>query len=262
MKFVIGVDLEGAACVVGSPGGSLNDSRNLAFAKLQATREADATARALFDAGATQVIVWDNHDGSLNLDYDRLDPRCDIALGVGFPHRWPGLDETFAGVVFIGYHAMDNTPDAVIAHTFSSAGYQWMKVNGVEVGELAIDAAIAGAAGVPLIFCAGDDKAVAEAARFFPDIETVATKTAYGWNAAVSRHPERAVRDIYDGVRRACTRLPDFQPFTFAGEPPLRFEIRYKRLEQVEAACRPPGHGRRVDAYTVTWELADLRDRF
>ncbi len=26
----------------------------------------------LFDAGADQVIVWDNHNGSLNLSYDLL----------------------------------------------------------------------------------------------------------------------------------------------------------------------------------------------
>ena len=42
MKFIVAVDCEGVACGVGSPGASLNESRNLEFAKLQATREADA----------------------------------------------------------------------------------------------------------------------------------------------------------------------------------------------------------------------------
>ena len=141
---------------------SINSSRDLEFAKLQATREADAAARGLFEAGATQVIVWDNHNGSLNLHYDDLDRRCDIALGVGFEHRFPGLDDTFSGVVLVGYHAMDNTEDAVIAHSFSSASYQYMKVNGQEVGEMAIDAAMAGAHGVLIICVASDDKGVAE----------------------------------------------------------------------------------------------------
>ena len=44
IKFAIGVDCEGVACAVGSPGASLNSSRNLEFAQLQATREADAAA--------------------------------------------------------------------------------------------------------------------------------------------------------------------------------------------------------------------------
>ena len=44
MKLMIGVDCEGPACVVGAPSGALGKSRNLEFAKLQATREADAAA--------------------------------------------------------------------------------------------------------------------------------------------------------------------------------------------------------------------------
>lgn len=260
MKFIIGVDCEGPACVVGAPGGTLTDSKNFAFARLQATREADAAARGLFAAGATQVIVWDNHGGSLNLDYDLLDERADIALGVGFPHRWPGMDDTFAGVLFIGYHAMDNTADAAIAHTFSSTAYQWMKINGQEVGEMAIDAAVAGLRGVPPIFCAGDDKCVAEARGFFPGIETVTTKTALGWNAAVSKHPRRACAEIFDGVQRAMARLADFTPFAFTA--PLSYDIRYKRIENAEAAARGFKAGQRLDPYTVRWELESITERF
>ena len=260
MKFYIAVDCEGPACVVGAPGTMLNDTRNIGFARLQATREADAAARACFDAGATQVVVWDNHSSSLNLDYDLLDERCDIALGVGFPRRWTGMDESFDGVLFVGYHAMDSTEDAVIAHTYSSAAYQCVKVNGEPVGELAIDAAVAGALGVPPLFCASDDKGTAEARRFFPGVETVTTKTAYGWNAAVSKHPRRAVKEIYDGVRHAVERRGEMKPFTFPS--PLDYEVRFKRIEAAESASRGTGTGTRVDAYTVRWTLGDIRDRY
>lgn len=260
MKFVVAVDCEGVACAVGSPGGSINESRDLEFAKLQATREADAAARALFDAGAQQVIVWDNHNGSLNLHYDLLDVRCDIALGVDFAHRFPGLDSSFAGVLLVGYHAMDNTVDAVIAHSFSSASYQWMKVNGQEVGEMAIDAAVAGERGVPVVFVASDDKGTAEARRFFPGVTTVTTKHALGWNAAISKHPKRVVDEIYDGVSQAVLRLADARPFTFAA--PMTFEIRFKRLEAAQAASRSAAGWARVDPYTVQRQLASIQDYF
>ena len=253
MKFVVAVDCEGVACAVGSPGASINSSRDLEFAKMQATREADAAARGLFEAGATQVIVWDNHNGSLNLHYDDLDRRCDIALGVGFEHRFPGLDETFSGVVLVGYHAMDNTEDAVIAHSFSSASYQFMKVNGQEVGEMAIDAAVSGAHGVPIICVASDDKGVAESLSFFPGIETVTTKHALGWNAAVSKHPSRVVDEIFSAAQKAAGRAGEFSPFRFT--EPLTFEIRFKRLEAAQAASRGLKRGQRVDPYTVRWEL-------
>ncbi|MEE3259507.1 MAG: M55 family metallopeptidase [Candidatus Latescibacterota bacterium] len=260
MKFIVAVDCEGVACAVGSPGASLNESRDLEFAKLQATREADACAKGFFDAGAEQVIVWDNHNGSLNLDYDLLDERCDIALGVGFAHRFPGLDPSFTGVAFIGYHAMDNTVDAVMCHTFSSATYQYMKVNGTEVGEMGIDAAVAGSFDVPVVFVASDDKGTVEAGRFCQNVETVTTKDALGWNAAISKHPQRASAEIRAGARAAAERLDDFAPFRFTA--PLTLEIRYKRIETAQAASRGLKAGERVDPYTVRWDLDSLADYF
>lgn len=258
MKFVIAVDCEGLACVVGTPGGTLNESRNYAFACAEAVREANAAARALFDSGAERVIVWDNHDGSLNMDYATLDERVDIALGVGFPHRFPGMDETFAGVLLIGYHAKDNTEDAVIAHTFSSRAYQWIKVNGVEIGEISLDAAVAGALGAPVIFVASDDKGVAEAKRLLPWAETVVTKQALGWNAAISKHPKRVEREIYDAARRAVERLPEMKPFKLSS--PVHVQIRYKRLEDAERATRGATLWRRIDAYTVEATFERITD--
>ena len=259
MKFLIGVDLEGLACVVGSGGGSLNSSPNFEFAKLQGAREADAAARGLFDGGATQVIVWDNHGGSLNLNYDLIDKRCDILLGTNFK-RVPVLDESFAGIGFVGYHAMDNTPEAVIAHTFSSANFQWIKLNGKEVGEMAIDAAIAGSMGVPAVFCASDDKGVAEAKRFFPGIEAVATKQSLSWNGALSKHPVRACEEIYAGAKRAAQRVKEIKPFQMPG--PYTLEIRHKRIENADALVRNTGGWERVDAYTVKKTIQSLRDYF
>ena len=46
MKFYIAVDCEGPACVVGEPGKGLGSGENYRFACLQATREANAAARA------------------------------------------------------------------------------------------------------------------------------------------------------------------------------------------------------------------------
>jgi len=260
MKFVVAVDCEGVACGVGSPGASLNSSRNLEFAKLQATREADAAVRGLFEAGAEQVIVWDNHNGSLNLNYDLLDERCDIALGVGFEHRFPGMDESFDGVAFVGYHAMDNTIDGVMCHTFSSATYQWIKINGREVGEMAIDGGMAGELGVPVIFTSSDDKGTAEAERFFPGIETVTTKQAMGWNGAVSKHPKRAIAEIYETIQEAAARRKDIEPFTF--ESPLEMEVRYKRLESAQSASRGYNRAERIDAYTVRRTLQSIQDYY
>ena len=258
MKFVVSVDAEGPACVVGAPGGTLNDSKNLHFALHQATREANAAARALFDVGATQVIVVDAHGGGVNLHYDELDKRCDIVLGSGYKGRLPGMTAEFAGLLLVGYHAMDNTSDGVIAHTFSSTTYQYVKINGREVGEMAVDAAYAGLLDVPLIFVASDDKGVAEAREFFPGVETVITKIALGWTSALSKHPLRAADEIYEATKRAVARRKAMKPFSF--ENPLTVEMRYKRIEPAEQKSRAFAGWERVDAYTVRKIGATIRD--
>lgn len=256
MKFMIAVDCDGPACVVGDPGKALSFSRDMPFAREQATRETDAAARALFDAGAERVVVWDNHGTGSNLVFDRLDRRCEVMLGTGFGRRFPGLDETFAGVLMVGYHAMEGTRNAVLAHTYSPHAFRSIRVNGVTVGEIALDASVAGALGVPLLFLASDDHGCDEALRFMPWAQTVATKLGLGRNCAHSKHPAVAEADIYRGVRRALDRLTDMKPFTF--DRPARVEIRFKKpVQALKARLRRPGW-RLAGPHTIRTTLSSM----
>lgn len=239
MKFMIAVDCEGCACVVGEPGVSLSCSANMAFARGQATREANAAARALFDAGAGQVVIWDNHGDGANLHFEQLDSRCEVVLGSGFSRRFPALDESYTGVLMIGYHAMAGAA-GVLAHSYSSSAYRAIRVNGVEVGEMALDAAVAGELGVPLIFLSSDDQGCAEARCFMPWVETVTTKQALGHNRAFGKHPDTVVADILAGVDRAVKTLKVKKPFTFA--EPVDIELEYKGfMPFLKARLKRPG---------------------
>ena len=53
---------------------------------------------------------------------------------------------------------MAGTPGAILEHTMSSASVQNYWINGMKVGELAIDAGIVGDRGKPVIMVSGDDK--------------------------------------------------------------------------------------------------------
>lgn len=253
---MIGVDCDGPACVVGQPGRALTFSGDFAFARGQATREADAAARGLFDAGAAEVTIWDNHGSGANLQFDRLDPRCRIVLGSGFPRRWPGLDADFAGVLMIGYHAMEGAEGAVLAHTYSPPAYRRITINGDAVGEIALDAAVAGALGVPVLLVASDDFGCREARRFLPKIETVETKRGLGRNAASSRHPTDAADAVYCAARRAAGRLAEFE--TFRPAEPVELAIHFKRPWQaLKARLARPGW-RLTGPMTLRRRPADL----
>ena len=229
MKFLIGVDLEGVACAYAPCGESIEKSFNIEFVRKQATREADAAARALFDMGATEVVVWDNHGRGCSLDYDNLDERCLIAIGSDGKTRYPVLDDSFAGVLLIGYHAKASEGEAVIAHTFSSKDYQWVKINGEEFGEIGIDAAIAGNKGVPVIFVSGDDKTIKETNEFLPWAKTTETKKSLAFTRTISKHPKAVVKEIYENVKLAVKDIDKMQCFTV--NEPVMAEIRYRRAD-------------------------------
>jgi len=250
MKFMVAVDCDGPACVVGEPGRALSDSRDMVFAREQATRETDAAARGLFDAGAEKVVIWDNHGMGSNLAFDQIDRRCDILLGAGFGRRFPLLDESYSGVLMIGYHAMEGTPNGVLAHTYSPYAYKKILANGQAVGEIELDAAVAGELGVPVLFVSSDDKGCAEARKFMPWVDTVETKIGFGRTCALSKHPAVAEEEIYRKVRQVVAKRKLMKCFAF--KKPTEIEIVFKsRLKLLKARLRRTG-----------WKLGSSRSIF
>lgn len=257
-KYYIAVDCEGVACGV-----RLDEAESLRFARGQATREAAAAARALFDAGADEVVVWDAHGSGVNLDYEALDPRCRILLGAGHRGRFVGIDETWTAVLFIGYHAMEGTRNAVLSHTMSSTTYQSFAVNGSPVGEVAIDAAYAGAHGVPVLFLAADDKCVREARALLGDVSAVETKKSLSRTSAVSLHPAAACDAIYAAVLRAAKEGPRVGPVDFGS--PVTVAIRFQRTDQAASAPLADRDGKPFafrDAFTREGVLNSVTDLF
>lgn len=255
--YFIAVDLEGVALAVGSGPEAMGRGENYRTACRQAVREVNAAARALFDGGAGRVVVWDNHGPSCNLDYEAVDPRCELLVGAGPAHRFCLLEEGFDGVLLIGYHAMDGAPDAVLAHSFSSRSYQGMWIGDRRVGEMAIDGALAGEHGVPVILVVSDQAGCAEAEAFFGPIPTVATKRALGWNMALCRHPDWVDQQVYQAARQAMA-APRPAPLAFPA--PMIFTRRYKRINELEADLQDGWE--RVDAYTLRRTVASLTELY
>ena len=248
MRFIIAVDLEGVAGVVGLPGKGLtkeNCPEEYDLARREAVRAINAAARALFEGGAVRVVVWDNHANGVNLPPEMIDGRCEILRGA-MPERFCGAEE-FDGALFIGYHAMAGTGDGVLNHTFSSATIQYIRVNGVDVGEIAVDAHYAGLKGVPVIFIESDAAGVREAARVLPWARAVVTKEGTGRNGALCLHPEQVEAETYEKVADAVANIEEMGLFWF--DAPLTVEVRYMRMEDARACLTSDAE--LVDEYTV-----------
>jgi hypothetical protein len=76
-----------------------------------------------------------------------------------------GIDETFAGAIFIGYHTGTSNLDGVArTHALEREAYR-CRLKGVSVSEAGLNAAIAGHFNVPVIMVSGDDAVVKETTR-------------------------------------------------------------------------------------------------
>jgi len=136
-----------------------------------------------FAAGATEVVVRDHHGGGRNVDPQAIDKRAKLLQGETPGSRFKDLEGS-AAIILLGYHAMALTPGGTLAHSYSSASIQGMWLNGREVGEIGVDAAIAAEHNVPVVMVSGDDKCCAEARSWIPGVVTCQTKVGTGPQSA------------------------------------------------------------------------------
>jgi D-amino peptidase len=233
MKIFVMVDMEGISGIVKREQVSRSESL---YAKgcEYIVGDVNACVEGLVQGGADEIVVRDAHSSGFNFIWDRLDPRAEYIQGGGKRPRMPGIEE-MDGMVLLGYHAMAGTEDAVLEHTMSSAAWQNFWINGVKSGEIAIDAGIAGDAGVPTIMVSGCDKACREAEDFIDGIYAAVVKTAYGVEYAKLLPQEKAHALITETACKAAENCKNIKPYKV--ESPVTM-----RLERVERG-QPPDFG-------------------
>ena len=257
LKIFISADMEGVVGAVTSeqlaPGG-FEYQRFRGFM----TAEVNAAIDAARAAGATQFVVADAHGNGQNLLIERLPD--DVTVVRSWPREFRmmgGIDDSFDGVVFLGYHASTANMQGVRAHTFSSANITSLKLNGIEMSEGSMNAAIAGHFGVPVIMVSGDDVAVAENQALIGDIEGAIVKWAMGFHSAESLTPEAAYNVIRARTAAAINRIGDFEPYVL--DTPIVMELSLKHYQPVELLGYLP-NVERINSHTIRYTGGDIRD--
>ncbi len=232
MEYLIACDLEGIHEVVGEPNkGLLRELDDYKVAIRNAEKEINAAARALFDAGATKVALWDNHGGGNNINEDNIDSRVIHVYHLKNKPRFELVKEhNFSGIVYLGYHSREGTLGGVLAHTYSSVAIQYIKIDGKPVGELDIDTYICAMHGIVPLFSASDDICNSQFKELAPDSVTVTTKYAKGRNAAKFIDEDKVLDSIYKGVYESAKK--NISPIHYP--TPANVEIRYTRMELAE----------------------------
>ena len=220
------------------------------------TAEALAAVEAAKESGATDITVVDSHGNGLNLLIERF--PADVRIIRSWPRplgMMEGIDSTYTAAIFIGYHASTTNTQGVRAHTISSGNYAGVSLNGIEMSESGINAAIAGHFGVPIVMISGDDAAVAEAQRIIGPIEGAVVKRSISFHSANTMTPAAGQALIREKVKAGLARRASLKPYVLA--KPVRLDLTYKNYTPAEIATYLPNVTRK-NAHTISFTGRDM----
>jgi len=224
VKVWISVDMEGISGLVrwaDVVSAGMDFQRNRRFMTL----DANAAIEGAFEAGASEVVVEENHgvEDLCDLVLDEIDPRCRVVRGAGRPSAttMAGLSREIGVVLFVGHHARAGSFPGIMAHTVSYERFREVRLAGTPIGESEAMTIRAGELGVPVGLIAGDQVVCAELAKRAPWVEAVCVKRALSNVAGEVIPPARARGEIRAGAQRAVARalLGELPPYRGAPAP-------------------------------------------
>ncbi len=221
--------------------------------------DVNAAVEGALAGGAEEVIVADMHNGSFNLSPADVHPEAKVIYGV--PHggpRFPFLDEAVDVMFLVAYHPKAGTRWGTLEHTMTSQGWFRVTANGTEIGEVGIDAALAGSVNVPVVLVTGDDKLSIEARELLGEIETTVVKWGLGRHRALCLSPEKTREIIFDSAKRAMSLKDKIKPLSFGS--PVDVSITYKHTEHADGAHLNCVEEKRIDGYTVVYRYKEFAD--
>ncbi len=235
LKIYISVDMEGISGIVHSDQVS-SEGHDYNIARKWMAEDVNSAIEGALEAGATEILVNDSHGSMRNILPSEIHPRASLISGSPKPlSMMQGIDGTFNACIFIGYHSKAGTTSSILDHTYSGASIYSIKINGVEMPELGINALVAGYFNIPVIFVSGDFEVCRQAQSILGEkIVTVAVKEGFGRTSAKLLPMDEARRKIKEGVKLALKRLNEIKPFKM--NPPYNFEMEFLYSSQAEMA--------------------------
>jgi D-amino peptidase len=175
MKFMIRCDVEGVTGVT-----TYQQAEGSQFGRAMLMNDLNACIEGLLATGDHEIVIYDEHTDGRNVDLTEL-PECVSVICGKPPYRadWGGIDSSYDAMIMVGFHARSGVAGALLPHSYSRKNLN-IRLNGTVVGEIGMEAAIAGDFGVPLWLVTGDSAGMAEAEQMIENVRTVTVKEAMG----------------------------------------------------------------------------------
>ena len=256
MKLFISADIEGTCGIAHWDETEKGRDLYLHFAT-QMSREVAAACEGAMEAGYTEILVKDAHDSARNIDPSVLPEAACILRGWGADPlcMMTGLDKSFDGVVFTGYHSNVGSDANPLAHTMNTRLYSFL-INGEPASELYINSLIASYFGVPVYLVAGDRGLCDWMKTKNPNTVTVPVVEGIG-AGSLSPHPAVAVKRIREGVQKAVMQSPEACMFPMPES--VEMTVSFREHQRARKGSFYPGV-KKIDARTVSFKSSDFMD--
>lgn len=255
MKVFISVDMEGISGI-SEWEDVIPGRRHYEAGRRLLTQDVNAAIEGALEGGATQIIVNESHGPMNNIILEELHPQADIIRGFLKPLcMMQGIDSSCDAAFFVGYHGRAGTGDAVLNHTLSGLAIHRLVLNGKEVGEAGLNAAIAGAFGVPVVLVTGDSQTAQEVEEDIPGVITVAVKSGITGLSSQALHPIRARELIRSQAKEALLQRGRVQPIGQVAENTI--EVEFTKSQFATAVSWMPGV-ELVEGRTVRFHSTDV----
>lgn len=218
MKFMIRSDIEGVTGVT-----TYQQAEGSEFGHAMLANDLSAAIEGLLSSGDHEIVIYDEHTDGRNVALEDLPGSVSVICGKP-PYRpdWGGIDSSYDAMIMVGFHARSGVKGALLPHSYSRKNLN-IRINGKVVGEIGMEAAIAGDFGVPTWLVTGDSAGMAEAEQIVPGIKTVVVKEAMGEFSARCLPPKVTAELIYEAARNIVQSPPDVKLVKFDG--PVKLEI-------------------------------------
>jgi D-amino peptidase len=262
MKILISADMEGVSGIVHWEQVTPGQPEYLSRGRRLMTADVNAAIHGAFEGGASEVVVSDGHWDGRNILIEELDARARLNSGSPSPFSMlQSIDDTPtpAALIFVGYHSMAGTKKGVLDHSWSDERIRAVYVNDRLVGEIGLNAALAGEFGAPVIALTGDQHACAEAQDLLgPALEIAVVKNATGRYAAQCLPLAEARERICDAAARGVLKFREGQAAsTFHVNVPVRLAVEFLQTQHVDRAFLIPGT-ERVSGTRLEYSAPDM----
>ncbi len=213
MKFLVMTDIEGVTGVT-----TFAQAENSQFGKDMLMNDIKAVLDGIREAGG-EAVLYDMHTDGRNIALADVDAPVVMGKPI-LPKLWRGVGgKGFDGLLMVGLHTMQGT-GALLQHSYLKE-YEAIYLNGILVGEIGMEAALAGEQGVPLKFVSGDDMGCKEAEALISDVVTCAVKISLTEDTGICLPPTVTA----ERLRKAATMAVNAKISPFKVEAPYEIKI-------------------------------------